>query len=511
MMKVYAAEINDGLKQQLTSPEAGAAVALARIDQSITSDVFVCQRDLTLASQALGLEADNFDLYPIHTILVSTGWNRNDDIFDAKETWGARKSPEDKPFNLEHDPNKIIGHITGSVPVDQNYQVLADDADLPDKFHILTRSVIYKHVSSRDQTLQEEVANLIQGISNNEWFVSMEALFSNFDYGFIYPDGNQRVIARQESTAFLTKHLRRFGGTGEYDGGRVGRVLRGITFSGKGLVRNPANPNSIIFNDTEIFKGVLANETQTKNFVIGAFNMSEEILRELKDKNAGLEQKLADATRKLEEMGEAAVQAKLDAKDGTIDELKTKVEAHVNTITELKASVQDLEKSRDEAVAAKIEAEEGLKKAQEQIEASEAETLKTSRISVLVDKGVDKAAAEELVAEFDMLDDDKFNKLVEIQAELLAAKCSGDKEKDEKDEKSKKSDAEETEQSEEQEDEEGAEAEAETEETLSEAEEEKDAAMASDETSEDDDKQLQDSIASYLGGWLGDRKQDGGN
>jgi hypothetical protein len=336
----------------------------------------------------------------------------------------------------------------------------------------------------------------------------MEALFKNFDYGVVYPDGNQQVIARQENTAFLTKHLRMYGGRGEYEGHRIGRVLRDITFSGKALVKNPANPGSIIFNDNDMFNGVLANTEETKVFLVGASDMSEEIIRDLKDQNAALEQKLTHALKKLEEMGEAAVQAKLDAKDGTIVDLKQQVETHAKTIEELKTSVSELEKSRDDAVASKIEAEEKLTKAEEKIQATEAEALKTSRISVLVDKGVDKAKAEEVVAKFDALDEEKFNEIVDMQAEIAKAKCGGDKDKD-KDKKDDKSDKSDADADTEEETSEEETSEGETEETLDTAEEDKDAAMASEETSEEDNK-LQEAIAGYLCGYLGsrDKKQD---
>ena len=45
-----------------------------------------------------------------------------------------------------------------------------------------------------------------------------------------------RIVARNDESAFLTKHLRAYGGTGEYEGYKIGRSLRDISFSGKGLV-----------------------------------------------------------------------------------------------------------------------------------------------------------------------------------------------------------------------------------------------------------------------------------
>ena len=47
----------------------------------------------------------------------------------------------------------------------------------------------------------------------------------------------------------MTKFLRAYGGEGEHENYKIGRVLRQITFSGKGFVDRPANPDSIIFNE----------------------------------------------------------------------------------------------------------------------------------------------------------------------------------------------------------------------------------------------------------------------
>jgi hypothetical protein len=230
--------------------------------------------------------------------------------------------------------------------------------------------------------------------------------------------------------------------------------------------------------------------------------MSDEILRDLKDQNASLEQKLAAAMKKLEEMGEAAVQAKLTAKDNTIAELKSETETHKSKISELEASVEEITKSRDEAVAAKIEAEENLSKAKEKIKTSEAETLKTSRTSVLVDKGVDKAEAEKLVATFDGLDDDKFESLVAMQAELVAAKSADTKPDEEGDEDPQAEGSDDG-------DEDADKTDVETDKALNDADADtnEDPAMASEDNQETDE--LQEAVAGYLGSWLTkNRKQE---
>ena len=69
----------------------------------------------------------------------------------------------------------------------------------------------------------------------------MECYFKAFDYGLIdKTTGNYKVLARNDDTSYLTRHLRAYGGTGEHDNYKIGRVLRNITFSGKGFVDKPA-------------------------------------------------------------------------------------------------------------------------------------------------------------------------------------------------------------------------------------------------------------------------------
>lgn len=256
--------------------ESSLATAIASsLTIAYTSAVIVPTKKLALPEQTLAALAVaktyTFDLYPLYTILATTGWNKNDDIFTRDEMWAARATAEDKPFNQEHVPSKIIGHITGNSVIDDKHDVIANDTTvdkLPSKFHILTSAVIYKHINSRDKNLTTEAAALITGIENGDWCVSMEALFSNFDYGLTTASGEQQIITRSETTAFLTKHLRIYEGVGEYNGCKLGRVLRNITFSGKGLVKNPANPESVILNDATNFEGVLASlpaEQEHKN------------------------------------------------------------------------------------------------------------------------------------------------------------------------------------------------------------------------------------------------------
>lgn len=419
---IFSAERRDGLESAIAADRCLAY--LSPLVMPSTAELQkVLMNPVAMAAFASAGHVD-FDLHPIYSVLATTGWNKNDDIFDRQEAWIARATPQDKPFNQSHVPSKIIGHITGSVVVDDNMTLVPDTStfdELPDKFHILTSAVVYKHINSIDKDLRAEAAELIEGIIRGDWFVSMECLFAAFDYGLTSASGEQQVVARNEKTAFLTKHLRIYNGVGEYNGCKLGRVLRHITFSGKGLVKTPANPESVIFNDAKQFVGVtlpgiiLEEETLT-NATAGDKRMTE------LEKIAALETQLAAANLQLKEVGVQQAQATIAAKDTEIAELKTAALATAKTVEELTASKASAITAKEAAEKIVAEVNTKLTEATAQLEVIKAEAQKTTRISTLVDKGVDKSVAEVLVAKFATASDETFAEVVTMQSELVAAK-----------------------------------------------------------------------------------------
>ena len=113
-MKIYASEISDGLADSIKSSNSISIASIVNeVNHDLAEDAVRLAKESTLNS-TFATNEGQFDLHYVNTVLVSTGWNKNDDVFDAEETWKARKTPEDKPFNYEHNPSDIIGHITGN-------------------------------------------------------------------------------------------------------------------------------------------------------------------------------------------------------------------------------------------------------------------------------------------------------------------------------------------------------------------------------------------------------------
>jgi len=337
VITVYPAEVEAGLESKIKSNASIAYVSAA--EPASTSFTQHISANLDKINLTRATNDNQIDLFYLKTLLVSTGWNLNDDVFDREEVWAARHTPEDKPFNFEHNQTDIIGHITSNFAIDDKCEIIPDDITvdkLPTCFHIATAAVLYK--CWEDENLHKRMSDIIEEIAKGEWFVSMEALFKGFDYAVISPEGKHRVIARNEESAFLTKHLRVYGGEGQYNDFKIGRLLRGIVYSGKGLVRKPANPDSIIFDGMKTFSNATLIRANEINFDSKT--------------NSGYNQ----ATKKNnQEINSMPNEVELIQKQ--IDELKDTLAAVIIERDELKVQLVELDQNKIQAKADKLQKE----------------------------------------------------------------------------------------------------------------------------------------------------------
>jgi len=343
------------------------------------------------------------DLFPTKSILVSTVLNKNDDYFDPAETWVAKNTIVDKRCNLEHQEEKIIGHITGNWAIAEDGSILADDlpADLlPRKYHVAVSSVIYTNWENPE--IQEEIQGLLRRISEGSVFVSMEATFGGFDY-LVHRESDVHIVARNEDTAFLSRYLRAYGGPGDYDGYKLGRVLRNIVFCGKGYVSQPANPDSIIFDANDVsFEKISKSSNLPKK--VGVYikcnadseqetDMSEEKIEALEKANQELRDELARSdvekfTVEIEELKQQITDA--NAKVATLEEVKAELEEERNKLAGERDSL--------------VKVVSDLKAAQKRLD----------RINTLVGGGLSREDAEARADQFGELSDETFKQLAEI-------------------------------------------------------------------------------------------------
>lgn len=380
MIHTFPQEIEDGLSDII---QANTTLAWS-VDISKTLDNFI-QADAN-SSQP--------DLFYLESILVSTGWNANDEVFDKNELIKAKDTPVDKQFNYMHNETDIIGHITSTKIIAES-KVITDLSSVPDDFDISVGSVLYR--TWRDKELQERMDRIIAEIKENKWFISMECLFDNFDYAVITPTGDKRIIARNAETCFLTKHLRAYKGTGQYQGHKVGRIPRNIIFCGKGLVDNPANKRSVIYHYSD-FSDV------EYVFTAAEQKMSLTYTKEQYDEVNG---KLAETAASLKEAQSQVKVLEANNKNLTdkVTDLSAKVDASVEIMKNKETSLASLQASNDEL-------NKKLADLDSQVKAFAVEKLKASRLSKLSNSEVTQERAIALVEKFISVADELFDEVV---------------------------------------------------------------------------------------------------
>jgi len=388
------------------------------------------------------------DLFFTKSILVTTNWNKNDDIFSPTQVWAARHTPSHKPTNIEHDENRLVGHITETWAIDKNGLLIPDNTvaeDLPEFYHIANGAVIY--TNWQNDELIDRTTKLVAQIQEGEKFVSMEAIFTNFDYGVVTAEDSFHVVARSEDTAFLTKHLRCYGGDGKFDGCKVGRILKNITFSGKGYVDKPANPHSIIFQDGNVFNHTAASTENpfkresgvsysrssiSSNRKLEKSSMSDtQSVDLLKSQNDEFKTTIAGLQAKVDELTKASSEAGIKSLESEVENLSAKLVAAEKERDEALANVETLTSEKIEIsdqLTVAMKAKDAMEKEAEDAKKAK---VKADRTSSLVEAGVEKDVAEAKVELYDNLTDEQFASIAE---DIVAAKMHKEEKKDKKEE-----------------------------------------------------------------------------
>ncbi len=438
MIKIYEKEIADGIGPLVQSAASIAYCSEATLHKGNFEAAKSTITNQDVLDRVLAENKDQVDLYYLESVLVSTGWNKNDDVFVTQATWDARNTPEDKQFNFMHDENDIIGHITGSYVLTKDGKAIADDAEMPEEFDIITQAVLYNSWTNSEN--RERMEQIISEIGDGKWFVSMECLFAGFDYALVGPDGEAKTLARDEDSSFLTKHLRAYGGTGEYEGHKIGRALSNIAFSGKGLVSKPANPRSIILNSKSTARFNLKPNSQLS---IGDINMSDTSMfeKQLADVQAQLAEAKAEndlIKAKIEEAKDKEFASQSEAYEVAAEQSNVTIAELEETIKSTQARVAELE---DALTTSQTELSEAMNEMNEM----KAQAKLEQRKAALVEAGLSEEEVAERISAFSALDDEAFEAVIALWPPKKDDKKKKDKEKEDKDAEAEEAEAEEVE------------------------------------------------------------------
>lgn len=188
------------------------------------------------------------DLLYFSAIFVSSGENLNHAYFLPSELVKAEGTIVNKALDVEHKEEDVVGHIyarefmgVDGTKIELEELASMEEASLDKKeFHVAIAGIVYKN----------RFPNLAEEIADKKWKVSMEAYYRDYDVKV-----GDLILKRKEAEALglasdiadtlgnITKIVKKGKELAE---GPLTRVLRDVIFSGCGIVKNPANPPSVI-------------------------------------------------------------------------------------------------------------------------------------------------------------------------------------------------------------------------------------------------------------------------
>ena len=255
-----------------------------------------------------GFDPDqNIDVLPVVFNLAKVNeFNKNGDGIDAKTAVAAVKRFINKPINIEHKKDKIVGHMINASFSEREFDFKNNDiesyADKKEPFYINAAGLVYKSVypqlAEAIEDASEKDDESYQSIST-----SWELAFKEFEVAVGSKFLEDSTIATGAEKEELKQYVKGLGGKGEDPQGKpVNRLIVGQTYPlGAALTRNPAAAVKGVYtdkddaNDKKIEKiSRNANINVKSDKLKNIFNMDKEQFEELINK---LTKSVASAVR----------------------------------------------------------------------------------------------------------------------------------------------------------------------------------------------------------------------
>jgi hypothetical protein len=176
---------------------------------------------------------------------VVNKFNRNGDGIDSKSAIGILDQFKHKPTNIEHQKQKVVGHIvSASFSSFMENEIISkeDVINSDDPFNIALASLIYKTVNPQFASLIEQSVNPDSELYH-QVSASWEIGFNDFVLAVGSDNLNEaEIISDEKIIEELKGNLKSFGGEGKMeDGTPVHRLIVGdILPLGIGFTSNPA-------------------------------------------------------------------------------------------------------------------------------------------------------------------------------------------------------------------------------------------------------------------------------
>ena len=189
---------------------------------------------------------ENIDVLPVVFNLAKVNeFNKNGDGIDAKTAVAAVKRFINKPINIEHKKDKIVGHMINASFSDREFDFKNNDiesyADKKEPFYInaagLIYSQIYPELAQAISEASDEDDESYQSIST-----SWELAFKDFEVAVGSNLLKDSTIVNGAEKNDLKQYIKGLGGKGKNENGElVNRLIVGQTYPlGAALTKNPA-------------------------------------------------------------------------------------------------------------------------------------------------------------------------------------------------------------------------------------------------------------------------------
>lgn len=218
----------------------------------------------------------NIDLLPIaFNAAVVNRVNRNGDVIDTETALASYKNFVNKPINLEHNREKIVGVILAA-----GFSEFGTDAPLTEEqvknskgpFNITLGGIIWKIANPNLADMVEESSD---STSNNYQKISASWELGFNDYNLVVIEGESKNIEdgmeisnSSDSFESMKQSLKAFGGSGKVDKTKsiYRKVMGNVVPLGIGLTENPAAD----------VKGIAVNKPNTATESEARVNIQEE-------------------------------------------------------------------------------------------------------------------------------------------------------------------------------------------------------------------------------------------
>ena len=310
---------------------------------------------------------------------VVNRFNRNGDGIDTKTALAIKDYFINKPTNMEHNRQKVVGHIVGSSFSEFRTNVLLSDEDAAlqkEPFNIALAAVVYKTVNPAFATLLEA--------SQSEAFE--ETISASWEIGFneyVIALGGQnlgesKIISDKKQMEEFEPYLLSSGGSGETDDGKkVYRLVVGDVYPlGIGFTTNPAaDVNGVAVVKEDDIQKNLSKKSQEKVSHLNDSTVNTENTqpRKLTMENKELIQQLEEILDNKLSKKEYAQETVASLAQVISDAIKEKSDDYVEEKQSLEEEKERVAQAEEQFKTSVKEMEEKLASTEKQLEVLEAE------------------------------------------------------------------------------------------------------------------------------------------